>query len=537
MTKLCEGLTIACVLLVSLSSTGAGRAATSRADEMAALQLLRASHLASTGRCPEAMAIAQAVPSRDARTELLIGKCAIEVQDYASAVVALDRAGELERFLVGVNLYRGIALYHLEDYPGARAALDNARSVGEEGALLEFYRGLMLLRDDRPRESALAFERAAARGPELVEPAASYYAALAWQSLDENEPLRSAVDRVTKQQPEGAWAREAERLIELQAQRHRGGRTGLQRWASLKAGAEYDSNVVLRGTDAPLPQGISSDNDWRGVWSLVLGTEVFEVERWTAGVMLAYTGAAHEDLDAFDQHYVSATAWVDREIRPTTLARLSMDVGHGWIDEDPYLINLDLRALGEERWGRWGTTRCSLGAQFNDYRFGKIEFDALESGGSEDTFSGDLDLDGIGLRVGCGHELPVAWVEWLEPTVYGGYTFSSYFAKGVEWAHVANAVNFGARAKLPLEIDLDLSATYTRRDYREASFFTVGDEQSQDGPDRNDDSFQVDVELAREFYDWIEISGRYQYLDNGSSARAFDYKRHTAGAYIELKFP
>lgn len=535
MIKICEGLTIGCVLLVFLSSAGPVRAETSRADELAALQLVRASHLASTGRCAEAMRIALAAPSRDAETELLIGKCAIQEQDYASAASALERAGEQDPFLVGVNLYRGIALYHLEDYSAARAALARARADGEEVALLEFYNGLLLMRDDKPRESALAFERAAARGPNLVEPAASYYAALAWQSIDENEPLKSAVDRVANDEPGGPWALEAERLIELQAERHRGGQTGLQRWASLKVGAEYDSNVILRGTEVPLPGGLSSDNDWRGIWFLVLGAELFEVDLWTGGAMLSYTGDAHDDLSLLDQHYVTATAWLDRELRPTTLGRLRMDVGYGWIDEDPYLINLDLTALVEERWGKWGTSNCSLAGQFDDFRY-DVEFSQPRI---TKEHADEVDQDGIGLLVGCQHQLPIVMAEILEPTLYGGYQFSSYFAKGIEWDHLAHAIHLGVRLGLPLEIDLDVRGTYIRRDFRGASFFAVREEgeETQEGPDRNDDSFQADVELSRELNDWIEISCRYQYLDNGSNAAAFDYERHIAGAYVELKFP
>jgi hypothetical protein len=303
----------------------------------------------------------------------------------------------------------------------------------------------------------------------------------------------------------------------------------------LKVGAEYDSNVILRGTEVSLPLGLTSDDDWRGIWFLVLGAELFELDLWTVGAMLSYTGDAHDDLDLLDQHYVTATGWVDREIRATTLARLRMDVGYGWIDDDPYLINLDLTALVEERWGRWGTTRCSLAGQFDDFRY-DIEFSFP---GATEAFGDEVDQDGIGLRVGCGHRLPIAMAAKLEPTLYGGYLFSSYFAKGIEWDHVAHAIHLGLRVELPLQVDLDMSGTYTRRDFRSASLFAVEDEGefAQVGADRNDDSFQANVELARELNDWIEISARYEYLDNGSSAAAFDYERHIAGAYVELKFP
>lgn len=533
-----EGLTITCALLVFFSGSASSEPSARHAEERAALQLLRASHLASTGRCAEAIEVAQSLPSRDAKTELMVGKCAVSGQDYGTAIAALDRAANLDPQLVGVNLYRGISLYHLEDYEAARGALANARTVDEETALLEFYRGLLLLREDRARESALAFERAAARGPDLVEPVASYYAALAWQSIDENEPLNSAVARVSEQDDDGPWANEAERLVELQATRHRGGQTGLQRWASIKAGVEYDSNVVFEGSSTTVARpglptvdfAVDGENDdWRGVWQAYLGAEVFEVDEWTGGVLVGYAGNAHDDLDLLDQHFVSLVTWLDNEIRPTTLARFQVSFGYGWFDDEPYRINLDLAAIGEERWGRWGTTRCQLGAKLNDYRYDKVSL-----GDSGTLFSSDLDQDGLDALVGCDHELTLATVRRIEPTVYGGYQFSNYFSEGSEWDHYANRVRLGLRLGLPFKLDVDVNATYTRRDFRRASHFA---ETARRGPDRNDDSIQTQVELSREFTDHIIVSARYEYTDNGSNTGVFDYERHVVGAYVELKFP
>lgn len=529
-----EGLTLICVLLVFVFGNVGSAEAASQADERAALQLIRASHLAATGRCAEAMSVAEASPARDAAAERLIGKCAIQAKRYTKALFSLNRAGEMDPSLTGVSLYRAIALYHLGDYPGARAALDDARGVGEEAAYVEFYSGLLLLREDRPRESALAFERAAVLGPHLVEPVASYYAALAWQSLNENEPLTSAADRVVNEDPDSAWALEARNLLELQAVRHRAGQTELQRWASLKAGVEYDSNVVLRGTSVALPSNISSDNDVLGVWSLTLGAELFEINGYTTGAMVNYRGNAHDDVGNFDQHDVSAMGWVDREFRPTTLGRLRITAGYGWFDGDPFVVHLDFTGLVEERWGKRGTTRCTLGVEYADYRY---DID-LGLPSVTKQYKPWVDQDGAGLKVGCDHELSVGLFEGVESFAYGGYHFTEYFADGRVWDHDAHEIQLGLRVKLLLNIDLDVSGTYTRRDYHIASYWANDPPYSPImGPDREDNSFRFDVDLAREFSDRIEISARYQYTDNGSSTKAFDYERHIVGMYVELKFP
>jgi hypothetical protein len=531
MHNLREGLTALCAFIVVFASVASSEPSAQQTQDRAALQLLRAAHFASTGKCTEAIEVAQALSSRDAATELIVGKCAVSIEDYATAISALDRAAKIDPSLIGVNLYRGISLYHLEDFDAARGALANARTVGDETALLDFYKGLLLLREDKGRESALAFERAAARSPERVEPVASYYAALAWQSLGEKEPLNRAVERVSAHDGQGAWTSEAKKLVELQSRRHRAGQVGLQRWASLKAGFEYDSNVVLDGSatlvdveDLGFVDFNFEDDkkDWRGVWSAVLATELLEVQDWTFGAMVAYTGNAHDDLNTFDQHYLSLSGWVDNEIRPTTLGRFQATFGYGWIDGDAYQINLDLAAVGEERWGRWGTTTCQLGVNFYDFRYDEGQFDA------------DLDQDGIDLLASCGHELALRNYLQMTPTLYGSYQFSNYFSKGSEWDHYANQVHLGVRLALPFKIDLDVRGTYTRRDFSQESFFT---DQTRQTGDRNDDALQADVELSKELMDSVVVSGRYQYTDNGSNVGVFDYKRYVAGAYVELKFP
>ena len=507
-------------------------------DERAALRLIRASHFAATGQCAEAMSIAEASTSRDAATERLIGKCAIQTQQYSKALFSLKRASELDPSLAGLSLYRAIALYHLEDYALARTALDDPRvtqGLGEEAGLVDFYLGLLLLRDDRPRASALAFERASVRAPELVEPVASYYAALAWQSLDENEPLESAADRVIDAEPGGVWAREAKSLLALQAKRHRGGQLDLQRWASLKVGLEFDSNVMLRGDNSDLSPGTGEqtpgkdkNSNERGVWSLVLGAELFELAGNTFGSMLSYSGNAHDDLATFDQHYFSVSSWVDRDLRPTTLARLRVNLGYGLFDGDPFVLQFDFNGFLEERWGRWGTTRCSLGLEVVDYLYDL-----------PGDFKDVIDQDGFGVLLGCDHELPVNLsgpFDRLEPTVYGGYHFMQFFADGVEWDEVAHAIQLGLRAKLPQQVEFDVSATYTRRDFYKESYF-LNPRQDPAGPIRAEDGFRFDFELAREFDDWIEISGRYQFVDSGSNTPRLDYQRHVVGMYVEVKFP
>jgi hypothetical protein len=106
----------------------------------------------------------------------------------------------------------------------------------------------------------------------------------------------------------------------------------------------------------------------------------------------------------------------------------------------------------------------------------------------------------------------------------------------VEWDEVAHAIQLGLRAKLPQQVEFDVSATYTRRDFYKESYF-LNPRQDPAGPIRAEDGFRFDFELAREFDDWIEISGRYQFVDSGSNTPRLAYQRHVVGMYVEVKFP
>ena len=58
----------------------------------------------------------------------------------------------------------------------------------------------------------------------------------------------------------------------------------------MRAGLEYDSNVMLNGNSVPLPQGISDEDDGRGVWFLEGGAELFRTDNWSGGLVGNYAG-------------------------------------------------------------------------------------------------------------------------------------------------------------------------------------------------------------------------------------------------------
>jgi tetratricopeptide (TPR) repeat protein len=201
------------------------------------------------GRCEQAQERLAAIEGLANRARLLGGQCLIRTGRYPEALASLDRARgarDLTAAQVGdVELFRGVALYHLERYAEASAALGSAEDLTSEPAQLALYRGLIALRGGDNERAAPDLEAAALLSPALTEPVASYYAGLAWQGAGRKDDARTAFQRVIALDGEdGAWGRQARELL---------GATQPHPFSlRAMAGLEYDDNVILRGGGDPV---------------------------------------------------------------------------------------------------------------------------------------------------------------------------------------------------------------------------------------------------------------------------------------------
>ena len=555
---------IVLVMVAALALLGAG-AASADADALR----LRAEALAGGGNCGEALQVlerARREAPGDARVALVRGQCEIQLKRFVDAVASLEEAKRLDPALPGVDLYLGIAQYHVGDLGAAEASLEAARTRGPDRAELELYRGLILLQRAETADAATALERARSLDPDAVEPVASYYAGLAWAGAQELASAEDALTRVQSLAPGSVWANEAELALSRLAAVEPG------RWfASLTAGIEYDSNVVLEGTGVALPRGISSSSDYRGVWSLEAGTEFLRTRDWSAGALVRYYGSAHDDIDEFDTHFPRIMGWLDRRLGEGVTARAQYEFGYAWVDGLPFRLSHNGTLALYKDWGSAkGTSR--LFADFVGYHFYYPNFDVPNGVGVAGsrcpirrspggvrfryTFCGppgvneerERDRSGWGALVGLGHEIPVV-AERL--VLRGRYSYGSYESDGTEYTFDAHQFRIGARAKLPLDFVLDTAASYTFRPYHNASTFPDpsdvpghpaslippnGTQYRLSSSDRSDNVWEFDVSLEKRLTRFLTGAVRYSYIDNNSNVDVFDYNRNIVGAYLTLEF-
>ena len=493
------------------------------ADGVVVLRL-RAAQLAGGDRCEEALAVARQARQRypeDAALARVEGLCAGRLGRYGEAIEPLETALRLDPGAAEVAVQLGVAHYQLEQHDAARAAMDAAAALDPEDAELLFYQGLLALRAERHAEAGALLSRAVARDPEFIEPYGSYYAGEAWVRAGEREKAERALARVVELAPDSDAAEQAsaalKRLTAVAEKRRR---------ITLQAGIEWDSNAVLRGQDVVLPEDISDDGDWRGVWSLELGQVLWRNKDWALGVVGGYYGFAYFDLDDFDLHYPSISLWLDRRIDEQTFFRLQPDFAYGWRRGDPYVLSYGLTASLERDWSAWGGGRLHARYGRHNFLFSPLDEEdgslteeerrgigdaaaretvretrellALEreNGGitvadartrlnplgtcspapsRSRNFCGPLGLDeerqrnrdGHRWRIGYDHQYKL----WESTQLRGGLSYEYYAARGQEYSYQGVEPWLGAERELFFKISVEARASYQYRRYRHRSTF------------------------------------------------------------------
>jgi tetratricopeptide (TPR) repeat protein len=503
--------------------------------------------LALEGRCQAALPElerARAAAPRDADLALLLGECAIRLGRYADAERALEDAHALAPGRADVAFQLAVARYHLGNFEGSDAALREAEAAGATGAEPELYRGLLLLqRAEAPRAAAAALERARSEGGAAVEPMASYYAGLAWLRAEDQGRAREALRRVTREWPDTEWAREAKLALERLASERR------RSWLSLRAGYEYDDNVVLLGNGVQLPIEISSQRDERAAWLLQAGSELFRSGPWSAGAALSYEGWAHGDLTEFNLHYPSLIGWLDRQLGERTTARLALDADYAWVDGEPFYTSHGVGLSVFEQFGRAGTTELGGRLWAQNYLF--PNFDVPDGPGTpgapclddDDPICGPPGLDesrernrdGTGFTLGLLHTLPLIADR---AQLRFGYLYHHFGARGLEYSYNAHEWLAELGARLPAGFELRLTASWADQPFRHASTFpdpdglVAGREYRLSRNHRDDSFLETEVSLARPITRHLTLSASWRYQRSRSNVEVFDYRRHVLGAYV-----
>jgi tetratricopeptide (TPR) repeat protein len=514
-----------------------------QADEKDDVRRMQAQQLANDGQCEQAL-VTLGDPSRDdPRSGLLRGQCQIRLRRYGEALDTLDAVKREQPDLPGLELERGIALYHLGDLDRARGALADARAAGSgDDPRLDLYEGLLHLQGAELEEAAIALERARTLGGRGVDPVASFYAGVAWAGLRERERAEESLRRVIEEDPDGPWADEARELLAGRTRKPEAGKP----WFLVRGGMEYDSNVVLT-RNATLAPEISEKDSWLGVWYAELGSELFREGAWSGGALVSYEGNAHveEDLQDFNTHYPVASGWLDYQIDRNHRARLRYDVGYAAVDEKDYYWGQDVTLSGLRYWGAPGETELFVGFDHDDYLFDLRNNKFEDADGDPVRLGGnvrDLDRDGVGVSGGFRHFMPLLDGDVVART---GYTVERFWADGSEYDGIAHEFMVGYVATLPFEVVWDTEARFRYEPFSNRSIFPIDTDPGPDGQrvptnpsddrSRLDKTWDFETVLSKAITERVSVQASYSYTDADSNVPDYSYERHIVGGYVTIR--
>ena len=518
------------------------------AAEEAAVLRQRAEQLAAADRCEEALPRAQRareLDPRDARAVLIEGRCLLRLGKYREALAPLGAARELDPKLPGISADLAQAHYHLDEIDAASAELDRAERENPNDARTQLYRGLVLSRQAKQQDAAVAFDRASALDPGLSG-VAGLYAGRSWASAQEREKARAALERARAADPDSEWGRTAQRELEVldaPYQRHV--------WAKLRAGVEHDSNVTLQNDDLPFSTSQVSDfpdlrhadeqEDTRAVFEAEAGLEFLRDEEQSAGGAVGYNGNAHDNVHQLDLQYPWLTFWYERRLSEDTSLRLQPFGGYAWLETDPFVIHGGATASLLHRFTDRISGQLYSRVNVNDFLY-RIRPDPVIEVVAGIPVSEQVrrfrNRDGVESETGIEGRFS------LVPgstSLRAGTAYQRYWAEGRDWDRDGSRSWLGVTQALPLRFLLDVSGSFTYYAYDHRSsyddrFFDPGRYLDGGGPKRRDRIWDAQAELSYPLTSWLEISARGQYTESESNTEVFDYDRWIAGGYLTVSW-
>ena len=502
----------------------------------------RAEQLAASGHCDEAIPRARRareIDPRDARAALVEGRCLLRLGQYRESIPVLEAAREIDPKATGVAADLGQAHYHLDEIDAASAELDRAERENPNDARTQLYRGLVLSRQAKQREAAVAFDRASGLDPGLTG-VAGLYAGRSWASAQERAKAKAALERARAADPDSEWGRTAAQEIEvLDAPNRR------HVWAKLRAGVEHDSNVTLQNDIPYSALQISRDpnlaharehEDTVAVFEAEGGFEFLRDEKQSAGAAIGYSGNAHDRVPELDLQFPWLTAWYDRRLSEHTWVRLQPFGGYAWLDGDEYLgLGGATASIAHEFTDRF-TGQLYTRVFANDFLY-NLDRDpevAVSAGPAvADRFRRFRNRDGVEYDAGVEGRFALLAGR---TTLRAGSEYQRYESEGRDWEYHGSRTWLGVTQALPWRFVLDVVGSYGWYPYDHTSSYDedllrylVGK-----GPEREDQIWDVQGELRYPVTDWLELSARGEYTDAGSNVRVFDYDRWIAGGYLTV---
>lgn len=483
----------------------------------------------------------------DAETRVAAARCDIQFGRYPGALANVRAARRLAPDRTDLDLWEGIAEFHLGNTDAAREALERAEvDSDEDRARLMLYRGRVLIEAARREEARETLDRHNRSPLRIVEPVNFFYAANPWPQDVMRGEAKEALERVAQYDSTGAFADEVRSALG-EADEARGP------WISGAIEFHYDDQVVLLGSGVDTPEEISESGNFELDPAIYVegGSELFRAGRWSGGLLAAFYGTFPDESNDLDTLYPTISAVVDRHISERTTARSRFDFGYALVNGSDYALTNDVTFELHNRARRWGESTVWTRLYYNVFYDDPEDFPTDSDGDGlctppdpwpcaqrEGTLGQKSGKGSRRDRTGWGFLFGADWrkaLDWNASEVRGGYTYEHFIPDGAEFHNQSHSLDAGFNTALPFGFALDLWGQFIFHSYRNASAYPDPDTFLLNTPwwhqnyRRHDRAWQFSVEIERYILDSLKVWVEYAYVDNYSNRAVFDYERQVVG--------
>lgn len=429
-----------------------------------------------------------------------------KLQNYKEAKAYLIDAVSLTPKIKEALLELIETLYQLGETKEAEKYIEIAETGKIKEAQTAFLKGLVLLKGGDNLGAVAAFEKAK-QLDSSVSQAADYQIGLAYLKEKRFKEAKSVFRDVIVLDPNSNLADFSDEYVKAIKRKEEA-----EKPYRITVGAygEYDTNVLLKPSDATVATDISDEADWREVYTGLGEYRLKVTDRFSVTPQFSFYRAHQNDLGILNVTSYTATVTPNYNIDKGTIG---IPVGYNYteVGESKYLTTLSVTPTLNYLLGKTNM------AQFN-FKYQKNNF-------SRSPIIPDEDRDSNFFAGGLG------WYHFFAENrgFFGArYELNKDDTEGSNWRYLGN--RFDATILYPFweRFKASLAGEIFLQDFDKTNSIF--------GEERDDQVYTVSSMLAYNFWKAAELQFRYTFVKDKSNISVYDYDRSIFSLGLEYKF-
>lgn len=453
-----------------------------------------------------------------------LGLSQLDQQRPQDSIASFDQALRLDPTLTEVHAARAKAHIQARNFDAAREDIRVFERDPAWTAQADYLKGQLAYAQGDLDEAADYFRRAReAGGPEQMS--AEFYEGLTYLRMRELVRARSlfreaGVAGGDRDPTLAAASRQLDAVLATQQQ------AVARPWElQISAGYEYDTNVVLLGSNVALPSELSNEEDGRFVVQPRGSFSLFRDDKMDLGLEANGYFTFQNDITSFNIESYQAGPYMNYRVTDRLFASARYGFNYIRFGHEDYLQRHIVTPQLTYVWPQRGYTSLYYQFQHKDF-LDSATLPQIERDGTNNIFG-----------IVQGLTLPELFKGEGASNLELSYRYDIQSTEGTEYDGDFHTFGIVYYVPLPGKIRADVGVTVGLENYKNDSLFSPGQSRA-----RDDTELVLSAGLTRELFRNASLRVDYTYTDRDSNIttvlgqKPFEYDRHVVGIRFIYSF-